>query len=297
MINREQITIGTDIEFFVVNENNESVSVEGFLGGSKTEPLDIGNGCFRQEDNVNAEFSMQPVKFKDVQTFIEQIEYCRNKGNEILGENGLHLLAGSSREIPEKYLKTDQARTFGCDPSYCVYTQDITKIPPAEEVGNLRTCGFHLHVGFPVPEDRSYMYQTTEHLIRMFDLYIGVTSVIVDLDTNRRQVYGNAGDFRFRLLNNDTIFVFEYRSLGGSLLANTDTVAYAFNQLCLAIDNYFDGKIDFVKLIHNEERIMNCMKEGNVTDAEEILKDFGLEIPSVSVFEENIVNHLNLVHA
>lgn len=297
MINKNEITIGTDIEFFVVDENNVSVSVEGYLGGSKKEPLDIGNGCFRQEDNVNAEFSMQPVKFKDVEKFVEQIEYCRNKGNEILSQNGLHLLAGSSREIPEKYLDTDQARTFGCDPSFCVYTQNVTNVPPAEEVGNLRTCGFHLHVGFPAPESRSYTYDTMEHLIRLFDLYIGVPSVIVDLDTNRRKVYGNAGDFRFRFLDNDKIFVFEYRSLGGSLLANKETISYAFNQLCQAIDDYFDGNIDFLKLITFEDKIQSCMKNGDVEEANKILNEFGLEIPTMSVFEENIVNTLKLVNA
>ena len=105
-----KITIGTDVEFFVVDEDMNSVSVEGLLGGTKKESLAIGNNCFRQEDNVNAEFSMGPVLFGETDKFVAQIEYCRQKGNELLAEHNLHLLAGSSREIPEHYLQTDPLR-------------------------------------------------------------------------------------------------------------------------------------------------------------------------------------------
>lgn len=291
-MNINNITIGTDVEFFVVDEDMNSVSVEGKLGGTKAEPLSIGNDCYRQEDNVNAEFCMGPVKFGEKDKFISQIQYCREKGNEILAEFNLHLLAGSSREIPEHYLQTEQTRTFGCDPSYCVYTQGISEIPGPDEVGNLRTCGFHLHVGFENVE-QAWFFDTMEHLIRLFDLYLAVPSVIVDLDTRRREIYGNPGDFRFRFLENFSIF--EYRCLGGSLLASPETIGWAFDQLNLAIKNYFEDGANLVEVIKEEEEIQRIIRSGDQEAAEKMLQKFGIEIPNFSVFEENFVNTTNKI--
>lgn len=48
-------TFGSDFEMFVEDQQGVIVPVVGLLGGTKSEPLDIGEGCFRQEDNTQAE--------------------------------------------------------------------------------------------------------------------------------------------------------------------------------------------------------------------------------------------------
>lgn len=52
----ENPTFGTDFEMCVrAIDTRKLKSVVGLLGGTKNKPLELGKGCFRQEDNVMAE--------------------------------------------------------------------------------------------------------------------------------------------------------------------------------------------------------------------------------------------------
>lgn len=286
MIN-EKFTIGTDIEKFVVDAEGTSVSVEGKLGGSKKEPLDIGQGCNRQEDCVLAEFGTPPVYYGEVDKFVENLEYCTRVGNEILGEIGLHLLAGSSRHFDPKELATEQAMTFGCDPSFNVYTRSLSVIPDPEDVGTLRSAGFHIHIGFPekfCPTEFDYIL-ATEKLIKLMDLNLGVPSIIMDMDTERRQIYGKPGDFRFRTLDNG-IFVMEYRSLGGGLLGCKESIEYVFKGTCKVIDDFLAG-VEVPEEM--EQQIQDCILNNDLDLAKNIIQKMNVAMPKVRVFEENLV--------
>jgi len=57
----------------------------------------------------------------------------------------------SSARYPEQELESKQAREFGCEKSYSIYT-GVSERPSAEEVGNLRSFGFHIHFGIEVYE-------------------------------------------------------------------------------------------------------------------------------------------------
>lgn len=289
-----QFTIGTDVEFFVVDQNNNSVSVEGKLGGEKKRPLDIGNGCNRQEDCVLAEFGTPPVQYGEKDRFIAYLDYCKSIGNRILSEFGLHLLAGSSRNFSKEELDTPQAMTFGCDPSYNVYTQSQSVIPSPSDVGTLRSAGFHIHIGFPKNFYRDEMSYITaaEKIIKSMDLHLGVPSIIMDMDTDRRKIYGKPGDFRFRFLDNG-IFVVEYRSLGGGLLGCRESIEYVFKNTCVVIDKFLNG---FEVPRESENDIQNCILSNDVDSARDIINKFNLEKPLVRVFEENLVYENKIVY-
>ena len=50
---------------------------------------------------------------------------------------------------------------------------------------------FHIHIGYDAPEiDRSL------RLITYLDAYLGLPSILIDKDTERRKLYGQAGCFR-----------------------------------------------------------------------------------------------------
>jgi len=60
-----EITIGADPEFFLLY-NDEPISVEGKLGGTKRKPKPIDEfGNMYQEDNVAVEFNICPSKTKE----------------------------------------------------------------------------------------------------------------------------------------------------------------------------------------------------------------------------------------
>ena len=57
------ITIGSDVEL-AIHHNNVPVDVTGMLGGSKDEPVWFDDFNI-QEDNVNAEYAINPVQSLD----------------------------------------------------------------------------------------------------------------------------------------------------------------------------------------------------------------------------------------
>ena len=89
--------IGTDFEFGIKDVNGTPISIVGKLGGTKDEPLSIGNGCARQEDNVFAECTIPPTK--DLEEFVA---FC-NKNN-LKYASVLQNLIKAFNKNPQKYL-------------------------------------------------------------------------------------------------------------------------------------------------------------------------------------------------
>ena len=56
---------------------------------------------------------------------------------------------------------------------------------------NLRSAGFHIHVGYENPD-----VDTSLSLVRYMDVFLGIPSVVKDKDKKRRSLYGKAGCFR-----------------------------------------------------------------------------------------------------
>jgi len=48
-------TVGSDFEMFICDKDGNLISGVGLIGGTKEEPLSIGERCYRQEDNVMGE--------------------------------------------------------------------------------------------------------------------------------------------------------------------------------------------------------------------------------------------------
>lgn len=211
-------TRGTDFEVFILDRHGNVVPCPIEFGGDKDNPLSIGRGCARQIDNVLAEFNIPPVTTKE--EWIDYINYCLKKGNEILAPYNMSLVIKSSHMFSPKQFTQERHTAFGCEPSYCPYTWD-TNEPSAEDAGNLRTSGFHIHLGVPAKDvDGEFI----ERLMFSFDKVMGLWSLEADPDDVRRQVYGKAGDFRTKELGD--VCVIEYRSLGGGILNQGPGVLY-----------------------------------------------------------------------
>lgn len=237
-VNRNQITIGSDPEF-MVSYNGKPFSVIGKLGGSKKEPMDIGKGCGLQEDNVNPELTMPPVKNKE--DFIKYINYGKQVIVERLKINtGLDckVESWSSAKFSNEDLNNPVARTFGCEPSYCIYTGQVSPRPSPEDVGNIRSAGFHIHIGMPgVMNTRNRIF-----MIWCMDLFLGVPSLLIDSDQERRQLYGNAGDFRFKYLPEKDISIIEYRTLGAKMHETDELIGFVFDQTMKAVDMFLENQ-------------------------------------------------------
>ena len=94
-----------------------------------------------QTDNILAEFNIPPVT--NERDFIKELEYMkefiRSRVKEI--NTDLDILCQASAKVPAKELKHPQAKEFGCDPDFCIYTKGPNEVSKASRT-NLRSAGF-----------------------------------------------------------------------------------------------------------------------------------------------------------
>jgi hypothetical protein len=196
------LTIGCDPEVFLKNDGS-IVSSIGLIGGSKKEPRQVKEGAL-QEDNVLAEINIDPAATPS--QFIRRINRVLSQLQEI---TGCSIEVVSSHTFDKTYLleQPRKAFNFGCDPDYNIYTQKENKRPNPYTC--LRTAGGHVHVGADNID--------LPRLVRTMDLYLGVPSVLLDDDSDRRKMYGLAGCYRTKA------YGVEYRVLSNFWL-KTDTL-------------------------------------------------------------------------
>lgn len=265
------ISLGADPEMFLFSEkDNKYVPVCGLVGGTKDKPLPItDNGHSLQEDNCMIEYTIPPCKTKE--KFIKNITFVKDYINETtLKPLGLKSVCKASVEFSSNQLESEQAQLFGCDPDYNAwnYEQNVvdrTKINP-----NLRSAGGHIHVGYDNPD-----CDLSIEIIRSMDLFVGVISVLIDSDTNRRELYGKAGAYRFKS------YGVEYRVLSSLLFENEDMLSFIYDYTMKAINFVNDNGI-----ITDPDRIQECINNSDKNLAYEILNDYNIEIPEFLNLED-----------
>lgn len=216
------IAVGSDAEAFAM-KGSIPMSVVGKLKGTKQEPHpvpDLGDGFSVQVDNVLAEFNVPAVFTPEPGESYQQFLYAAQRfGRNVSAirtvlakhfiQHDASLFFGAALRYPTSQLKSEQARTFGCDPDFCVWTRtenviDRDTLPP-----DLRTAGGHIHVSLQIngktadEEDISFR----ENFVKALDLFLGVplargrigrhaTYPHKDQELERRKMYGRAGAFR-----------------------------------------------------------------------------------------------------
>jgi len=217
----KNVTLGADPELFL-EVNGEIISAEGLIGGTKEEPRAISeDGHYIQEDNVMIEFNIPPsgssLDFKN------NINQVKDYLEALATIHGGKLNISASAELDPKHLQTEQALLFGCDPDLNVHLKEFNIAPQAG--GNLRTCGGHIHIGYENPEQ-----EVSEQIVYAMDFTLGLESINLDTDDRRREMYGNAGCFRFKE------YGVEYRTLSNFWIQNDELIEWAYNKTMEAID-------------------------------------------------------------
>lgn len=228
MLGREY-TIGSDPELFVFNQKTKKVvSAIDKIPGHKEEPYTEGlpQGYGLQTDNILAEFNIPPVT--NERDFIKELEYMkefiRSRVKEI--NEDLDILCQASAKVPAKELKHPQAKEFGCDPDFCIYTKGPNEVSKASRT-NLRSAGFHIHIGYPENN-----IDTSLDMLRYIDAVVGIPSILFDTDVDRRNLYGKAGCFRLQP------YGFEYRTLSSYWLGNESRLKFIWRQVEHALYMY-----------------------------------------------------------
>ncbi len=259
LINNWQL--GTDAELFLFSEEkNKFIPVCGLVGGTKDEPLPItdkGHGL--QEDNCLLELTIPPCKTSE--EFMDHIGFVKNYiKDSVLKPLGLIPIYQSVAEFDESDLTSPQSKHLGCNPDYNAWThlENIVELP-----NPLKRCsGMHVHCGYDNPDAG-----TSIKLIRAMDLFLGVPSVLLDEDTERRTMYGKAGAYRFKR------YGVEARILSGFFLSSDELIKWVFDSTIKAID--------FVNIggeVTNPDHIIKCINTSDRELAKEIMEDYRIVI-------------------
>ena len=259
-------TIGSDPELFIFNKKTKKVvsaidKIPGYKDDPYTEGLPEGFGL--QTDNILAEFNIPPVRRED--DFVKNIEFMKNFIRErvqAIDEN-FDILCQASSKVPLKELKHPQAKEFGCNPDFCIYTNAENQVSSAKST-SLRSSGFHLHVGYPEHNIDSSLLMLT-----YIDAFVGLPSIVYDTDTERRKLYGKAGCFRL------TRYGFEYRTLSSYWIANESRLRFIWKQLEYALYAY-----EHNYNLPNASDVRATIDNNNVPVALELIEKYGLIHPS-----------------
>lgn len=226
----QNIVLGTDPEAFLRNrKTKEIVSAIGLIPGTKHAPYpitELGPGYFIQTDNVMVEWCVPATN--NYRELYHSIQKCIEYTNSVI-PGDLEVTVKASAFLDEKYLQNEQALTFGCDPDFNAWTYMMNSSPSSRT--NLRTAGGHIHIGYDNPDDDASI-----ELIRALDLYLGVPSIILDPDIERRKMYGKAGAFRIKS------YGIEYRSLSNFWIKDHLIIKFIYNGVKKAVEFVNTGK-------------------------------------------------------
>jgi hypothetical protein len=180
-------------------------------------------------------------------------KYVKMKNKE------LGILCSASQEVPESELQSKEARMFGCDIDYNVYTQKPNEKPNGKDT-NLRSAGFHIHVGYKNPN-----IETNLQIIKYLDAYVGLPSLLEDSDAKRRILYGKAGSFRV------CPYGCEYRTLSSAMMRNEVLLRFIWDQIHKGLQ-----ALEMGKLLPTEEEVINAINNSDVELCKKLCFDYCL---------------------
>lgn len=206
----KKLMLGCDPEVFLGDaDRNVIIPACGLIGGTKDEPKDIGQGVKVQEDNVTVEFNIEPVAHEPgASSLARATELAFNRVTDYVQsiDKRYYLHVASSYRFPPEQLASEAAQRFGCDPDLNAYMMgDMNPTFTADEVGNVRMAGGHVHLGLPEGIDipKWALVQLLDGLV-VFRWQNTVSNEVIGV--TRGHFYGKPGAYR------DKPYGLEYRT-------------------------------------------------------------------------------------
>ncbi len=228
-----KIVLGADPEIFL-QKNGIPHSAHGLIPGTKKEPFKVDKGAV-QIDGTATEFNIEPAMnaaefVHNTQTVMKCLEAM------IPPEYRLHI-AASVRYAQDHFdMLPVEAKELGCDPDFNAYTKKAN--PRPNNKTTLRTAAGHVHIGWrkrirDVHEPAHFSKGCI--LVKQLDWFLGVPSLFLDPDKERRSMYGAAGAFRPKP------YGCEYRVLSNFWVKSPAHMEWVYNQTLLAVKELLAG--------------------------------------------------------
>jgi len=266
----KNITLGTDPELFL-QKDNKIISAIGKIGGSKSEPQAIStDGHFIQEDNVAIEYNIPPCTTVD--EWVYHNNFVKDYLEVLVSGMGCTLAIQPIATLEDSELDNDTARLAGCTPDFDVWNECIND-PVDLSITNKRSAGGHISIGWD-----DFTQEQQLDMVKAMDATVGLESVLLDSDTERKKLYGKAGCFRFRE------YGIEARSLSNFWIKSNRSLKWSWDATMKAIDLVNSGKIEEVKELGNY--IVEAINTNNKDLAQELLN-------KIEIITNNRVEVLN----
>jgi hypothetical protein len=261
-----KVLIGADPEIFVMNSQGFT-SAFNLVPGTKEKPHPVTNGAI-QVDGMALEFNIDPAKSRA--EFIQYINSVMTQLNNRIPK-GLHLEVVATADFTKKYLDSlpTIATELGCSPDFNAYAGGMANPSPDESV-TFRTAAGHLHFGWDddISQDE-YHKADCVAIVQLADLLLGVPSVLLDNDTRRRSLYGQAGAYRPKT------YGLEYRTLSNFWLKSDELQGWAYDNSQLVFEKLTD--IELNQELRN--KIQVCIDMSEKAIAKELIKYFKIPMP------------------
>lgn len=258
--------IGTDPEFFVKKNGFVLTSQEAHIEGNKDSPFKINEDVSIQRDNVTAELSISPSS--SASEFSSSIVSAIDSVESLYG---IQLMSyGSYKFDPEKLSNIPEAMTFGCSTEFSAYTGRPIRSCGVPEDG-LRSAGGHIHVSYSPKVDEEF----NREIVKAMDIFLGVPSVLIDRDNQRRKIYGAAGSYR------DKDYGLEYRSLSNFWLSSEELMEWVFNNTNEAFNMSSRSPIS-VSDMYSSKSVKKIINENNSSMARLFVEEFNIPMPKAS---------------
>lgn len=256
--------IGTDPEMFVRTSSGIITSVAGKLGCSKENKIDLAKDVRLQEDNVLAEFDINPQQ--GFEAFNDNVQRGIDLTNEVLKKQDMEAALGVSSHIFSKEELESfhpSAFVFGCTPDFNAFTGQKNASPTSENKG-LRTAGGHVHIGVTGSLDVNKKVQMM--LGVLCDYFLSLPAVLMDGDARRKELYGKASAIRYKP------YGIEYRSLSNFWIGKKEDRQFVYDQVDKVVQN---SDMEFLMSLHSRlpiEKLHQIINTNDVREADVFLK-------------------------
>jgi hypothetical protein len=263
LLDVDNITIGSDPEFFIVDRTGNAFPSTDIFSGTKDSPVSKGDGYAVLKDNVLVEGNIPPAKNEE--EFVSFMKNLKEMINEVLEPVGLILHAEDSMEYKPRYLRSDEANLFGCSSYRNAWEIGSFQADNMSRF-NKRVAGFHIHIGYTLLNDSISKKEMDKFIARAFDYFVVFPARQHHNDPFREKYYGGYGNYR------NTPYGNECRALGG-FFTDDEYLPWVYRQTIKAVTFCSDPE--------NVEKLMSVdvLSTGDLELANKFYGVLGISLP------------------
>lgn len=264
--------IGADPELFLIDKDGKFRSAHDIIPGTKHSPSPVMNGAV-QPDGVAAEFNIEPADtFEQFSENLKSVLWCLQ---DLINakDPDLKLYVTPTAVFDDKYFAElpGEVRALGCEPDYDAYTGAPRSSPSTKE--SFRTGAGHIHIGWyddgqliEDPEvDSSHQFDCSE-AVRQLDIALYIPSLMYDMDSKRRQLYGTIGSYRPKK------YGVEYRPLSNAWVADPALHEWVFHSTQKAMQ-LLDEDIKLYNT-QNSQDLVGAIRRNGIVGAEDVFDTY-----------------------